>query len=95
MHGDIVPQMPPGSSEFDILRVRGKYTHMIAFAPFLIVLAVLLLCVLGMSIGVIFGRKPIKHCGGASIGHKGEVIDCPLCSNTGCKNNKQGACEKE
>ncbi len=62
--------------------------------PVLVVLAVLLLCVLGMAIGVVFGRKPIRHCGGSSLVYKGEKIDCPLCSNEGCKNNREGRCEK-
>ena len=62
--------------------------------PALIILAVLLLCVLGMAIGVLFGRKPIQHCGNSSLVYKGEKIDCPVCANTRCKNNKQGSCDK-
>lgn len=45
-----------------------------------IVLTVLLLCVLGMAIGVMAGRKPIKHCG-STIGPNGEVLECSLCGN--------------
>lgn len=55
---------------------------------FLVVLGVLLLCVLGMSIGVMMGRKPIKHCG-ASIDANGNRTECALCGNTSCKNNKK------
>ena len=54
----------------------------------LIVLGVLLLCVAGMAIGVMFGRKPIKHCGGA-INEHGEREACSLCGNHGqCKREK-------
>lgn len=54
---------------------------------FIIAPAVLLLCVLGMSIGVIMGRKPIKHCG-AAIDANGNKTECALCGNTSCKNKK-------
>lgn len=53
---------------------------------FFIVLGVLFLCVLGMSVGVIMGRKPIKHCG-AAIDANGNRTECALCGNTTCKNN--------
>ncbi|MDF3129373.1 ApbE family protein [Kiritimatiellaeota bacterium B1221] len=59
-----------------------------------IVLAVLLICVLGMSVGVLNGRKPIQHCGSSSRQYKGQEIDCPLCSNKKCPNEKKGACTK-
>ena len=52
-----------------------------------IVLGVLLLCVAGMAIGVMFGRKPIKHCGGA-INDRGEREPCSLCGNRDACPNK-------
>lgn len=55
---------------------------------FIIVLGVLLLCVLGMSVGVIMGRKPIKHCG-AVVDANGNKTECSLCGNMSCKKNKQ------
>lgn len=54
-----------------------------------IVLAVLLLCVLGMAIGVMAGRKPIKHCG-STIGANGEVVECSLCGNRSTCPNQRG-----
>ncbi|MCC5847825.1 MAG: ApbE family protein [Verrucomicrobia bacterium] len=54
----------------------------------LIVLAVLLLCVLGMSVGVLSGRKPIKHCG-AVVDASGNKVECSICGNTSCKNKKE------
>ena len=54
-----------------------------------IVLAVLLLCVIGMAVGVMAGRKPIKHCG-SSVGPNGETISCPTCGNRSCANNPKG-----
>ncbi|MGA0334394.1 MAG: ApbE family protein [Kiritimatiellia bacterium] len=62
--------------------------------PFLVILGVLLLCVVGMSIGVLNGRKPIQHCGSSSLKYKGQSIDCPLCSNKECPNQKKGVCSK-
>jgi hypothetical protein len=61
--------------------------------PFAVVLGVLLICVLGMAIGVIFGRKPIQHCS-SSFKYKGQNIDCPLCSNKECPNQNKGVCTK-
>lgn len=61
----------------------------------LIVLAVLLICVGGMSVGVLTGRKPIQHCGSSSLKYKGQKIDCPLCSNKECPNEKKGQCTKD
>ena len=59
----------------------------------LIVLGVLLLCVAGMAIGVIFGRKPIKHCGGA-INDRGEREPCSLCGNRDrCPNKDKDAAD--
>lgn len=52
----------------------------------LIVLAVLGLCVTGMAVGVMNGRKPIRHCGGASLDADGNRGECALCGNTSCKN---------
>jgi len=54
----------------------------------LIVLGVLLICVGGMSVGVLAGRKPIKHCGGAATDAQGNPVECALCGNTSCKNKK-------
>jgi hypothetical protein len=52
-------------------------------------LVILLLCVAGMSVGLFFNRKPIKHCGGAAFEHKGTKIECGACANRGtCKNKK-------
>jgi hypothetical protein len=65
---------------------------------FLIILSVLLLCVGVMAVGVMNGRKPIQHCGSSALKYKGKVVDCPLCSNTECPNQKKGVCgevEKE
>jgi|GEM_PF-886221 len=59
-----------------------------------ITLLVLVLCVAGMAVGVMVGRKPIQHCGNASLKHKGQDIDCPLCANKECPENKKGACGK-
>ena len=57
----------------------------------LIGLGVLLLCVGGMAIGVMFGRKPIKHCGGA-INERGEREACTLCGAKGtCKREDKQA----
>ncbi len=53
---------------------------------FLIIFAVLALCVVGMAIGLVFGRPPIKHCGGAAIGPDGKRGTCSLCGNTSCPN---------
>lgn len=55
---------------------------------FFLALAVLLLVVIGMSVGVIFGKKPIKgSCGGmASLGMETE---CDICGGDKVK------CEKE
>lgn len=53
------------------------------------VLFTLLLCVFGMAIGLFFQRKPIQHCGGATVEFKGERIDCPLCQGD------EDACETE
>ncbi len=61
----------------------------------LIVLGVLLLCVTGMSVGVLNGRKPIQHCGNSSLQYKGQQIDCPICANKTCPNQKDGVCTKE
>lgn len=61
-----------------------------SFLPLLlIVLFVLGLCVAGMAIGVMNGRKPIKHCGGAALDANGNRSKCALCGNTTCKNNKK------
>ena len=51
-------------------------------------LGILLLAVLAMSIGVLFKRKPIQHCGSSSIEYKGKRIDCPICqgSKDACEN---------
>ncbi len=56
---------------------------------FLIVFGVLLVCVVGMSVGVIAGRKPIKHCG-SSVDPTGNKVGCSMCGNMECKNNKNG-----
>jgi len=66
----------------------------VLFLPFVIILAVLLLCVAGMSVGVLNGRKPIQHCASSSRNFKGQPIDCPLCSNKECPNQNQGVCGK-
>ncbi|MCK9563608.1 MAG: (Na+)-NQR maturation NqrM [Bacteroidales bacterium] len=53
---------------------------------FVITLGVLLLVVVGMSVGVIMGRKPIKgSCGGigAALGEKDYV--CEICGNDPAK----------
>ncbi len=60
----------------------------------IIVLGVLLLCVLGMSVGVLSGRKPIKHCG-AVVDADGNTVECSLCGNTQCKNKKELAEKKQ
>jgi len=62
---------------------------------FLIILGVLLICVGAMAVGVMNGRKPIEHCGSSSLKYKGQQIDCPICSNTECPNQKEGDCGKE
>jgi len=56
-------------------------------------LVVMLICVLGMSIGVLFNRKPIQHCGSSSLMFKGERIDCPLCQGDDeqCETTKSDA----
>ena len=61
----------------------------------LIFFAVLLLCVAGMALGVLNRRKPIQHCGGASLKIRGEVIDCPACAKSACPNNVKGTCQRE
>jgi hypothetical protein len=53
---------------------------------FLVVTAVLLLCVTGMAVGVMAGRKPIQHCGNATVDENGNKVECALCGNTECKN---------
>jgi len=53
---------------------------------FLIVAGILLLCVLGMAVGVMAGRKPIQHCGNATVDKDGNRTECALCGNTQCKN---------
>lgn len=60
-----------------------------------IVLGIVLICVAGMSVGVLNGRKPIQHCGNSSLKYKGQEIDCPVCSNKECPNQKAGVCTKE
>ena len=53
---------------------------------FLIVSAVLLLCVGGIAVGVISGRKPIQHCGNSTVDANGNRSECALCGNKQCKN---------
>ena len=53
---------------------------------FFIVAGVLLLCVAGMAVGVMAGRKPIQHCGNATVDENGNKVECALCGNTECKN---------
>ena len=55
------------------------------FVLTLIVLAVLGLCVTGMAVGVINGRKPIRHCSGAALDADGNPGKCALCGNTTCE----------
>jgi hypothetical protein len=57
----------------------------------LIVLAVLGICVTGMAVGVMNGRKPIRHCGGAALDAEGNPGKCALCGNTTCKNQGKNA----
>ncbi|MFC0179680.1 (Na+)-NQR maturation NqrM [Thorsellia kenyensis] len=57
----------------------------------LIVIGLLLLIVLGMAIGVMFGRKPIAgSCGGISALGLRKTSKCEFCGNdpTQCKNKK-------
>lgn len=63
------------------------------FIPLLLVtLLVLALAGTAMAIGVLFKRKPIRHCGGASLEFNGEKIDCPACGNAGeCRRKKEAA----
>lgn len=57
-------------------------------STFLLVLAIVLLLVAGMSVGVIFGRKPISGtCGG--IGALGISSSCDICGGNPQK------CEEE
>ena len=65
---------------------KGNMTYLFLF---LIVAAVLLFCVFGMSVGVMAGRKPIQHCGNATVDENGNKRECALCGNTECKNNPQ------
>jgi hypothetical protein len=55
---------------------------------FLVVAGILLLCVVGMSVGVMAGRKPIQHCGNGTVDKDGRPVECALCGNTECKNKK-------
>jgi len=54
---------------------------------FLTVFGVLLVCVVAMAVGVLAGRKPIKHCGSA-VDADGNKIECSVCGNMSCKNKK-------
>ncbi|HET8850433.1 MAG TPA: (Na+)-NQR maturation NqrM [Marinobacter sp.] len=61
-------------------------------STFLLVLLIVVLLIAGMSIGVIFGRKPISGtCGG--IGALGISASCEICGgNTQkCEDNRNGA----
>lgn len=60
------------------------------FLPLLVItLIVLALAGIAMAVGVIFKRKPIRHCGGASLTVNGEQIDCPACGNAStCRKRK-------
>lgn len=58
------------------------------FILILIVLGVLLLCVIGMAVGVLNGRTPIRHCG-AVVDAQGNKVECAICGNKTCKNNKK------
>ena len=51
-----------------------------------VVLGVLLLCVAGMAVGVMKGRKPIQHCGNATVDKDGNRVDCALCGKKSCPN---------
>lgn len=57
----------------------------------LIVMAVIGICVTGMAVGVMNGRKPIRHCGGAAADADGKPGKCALCGNTSCKNKTESA----
>ena len=46
---------------------------------FLLAILLIALGILAMAIGVIFRRKSITHCGGASMMFRGEKIRCPAC----------------
>ena len=59
----------------------------------LFVLITLLICVGAMAIGVMFGRKPIKHCGGAQMAD-GKTVSCALCGNSGCPNKKKAEAQE-
>jgi hypothetical protein len=59
------------------------------FPLLLVVLFVFTICVAGMAIGVMNGRKPIKHCGGAALDANGNRTSCALCGNGTCKNNPE------
>ncbi len=60
------------------------------FQTLLVTLVILALAGLAMAIGVLFKRKPIRHCGGASLSMNGDKIDCPACGNASqCRKKKQ------
>jgi hypothetical protein len=53
------------------------------------IVVVLVLCVLGMSIGLLLGGKGLRTCGRASLGEQHGDVSCPSCSG------KEGECKKE
>ena len=60
------------------------------FATPIAVGVILALCLLGLSIGLLFGRKSVKSCGRATNA-EGDELSCPSCQGTGgCPSRKLG-----
>ena len=71
---------------FDLDAFSDYIPTMFPFLLFLVVAGILCLCVAGMSIGVMAGRKPIQHCGNGRVDENGKRVECALCGNKECKN---------
>ena len=58
------------------------------FAYLIAVGVILTLCLLGLSFGLLFGRKGVKSCGRAADA-AGDELSCPSCQSTGgCPSRK-------
>jgi hypothetical protein len=67
-------------------RVYRKPSRMTILTYIGVSLVILVLCGLGLSIGLLFNRRGLTKCGQGEGAHADKDITCPACENRGsCK----------